>query len=339
VRPANFDSESGGNTASASNTGYDSLDDFLAAKGGTGMTPAQYQDLINEGLMTGEITTEDLTNWGLAPYFDQWLPQSEVTQLVAGDAQDILANGGTWDNLTQEQQNALLETDPYLAVSTGGSDALNRLDQSTLTPEMVEGHVKINDTWVTPVLNSGNITPWHEYPWARYPYPDENQILQPTDTPVIPTNSLVVGYNPSGGTNTIGGMLPTLENNYYVSWPVVRYPTDPLQEAEIVGTITAWRNPITNETTGETTWGFPTIKMEINPDATNVNAAFIRRMALYERIDGELVYQSQSISRWNEVSIGETGGQTEDLTVKQSGPLGAISVWGDGTFGLLMTTQ
>jgi prepilin-type N-terminal cleavage/methylation domain-containing protein len=332
VRPANFEGE-GENAVSS--VGYDTLNDFLDAKGGTGMTPSQYQDLIDEGLITGEITRDDLDRWGLAPYFDQWLPQEEVTQLVGGDAQNIINNGGNWGDLTEDQQNALLQTNPGLAVDSGGSDALNKLDPSDLTPELVDGHVQINNTWRTPVLNSGNQTPWHDLPWARYPYPEEEQILQPSTTPIIPSNSLVVGYNPLGGTNTIGGMFPTATNNYNVSWSVVRYPADPLAEAEIVGTITTWRNQLTNAVTGAVTAGFPAIKMVINPGVQNINAAFLRKMTLYNRVDGVLVPQSQSVSRWNEVTTGETGGIIEDLTVDQSGPLGAISVWGDGTFGLV----
>lgn len=47
---------------------------------------------------------------------------------------------------------------PDLAVAAGGAGALNLMDQSVLTPEIVSGGVFNTDTWVAPQLPSGLVS-------------------------------------------------------------------------------------------------------------------------------------------------------------------------------------
>jgi len=178
LRPANFgDREI---QASGASSNYPSLEDFLTANGGTpGMDPSQYSPLIQDALERGDITQDDLNNWGIRPYNGLYLPQTQVTQIIANDAELILDNGGDWGDLNPEQQEALIQTNPTAAVAAGGAQVINQLNPETLTPELVQGHVKVGSTWTTPTISSGNTTPYHQLANARLPLPGEPQRLIP----------------------------------------------------------------------------------------------------------------------------------------------------------------
>lgn len=339
VRPANFGD--GENTASGANLNYGSLDDFLSSNGGTpGMNPSEYGPLLDDALERGDITEEDLQNWEIGRHDGGYIPQSQITQIIADDAELILDNGGNWGDLTPQQQEAIIETNPSVAVGAGGSEVLNQLNPETLTPELVEGHVKVGSTWTTPILSSGNLTPYHNLPYARLPLPDEPQRLIPTTNPVIPTNALVVGWGLGSSSSITESLNPKAENNWTVEHTIVRYPTDPLGDAEVIGTVTMWRILWTNTSTGIVSPSFPIVRADINPGIIGVTASFLRTMTLYDEVDGVVQPISQSLSKWNEVNTGSIGGQVgDDLTVEQSGPFGAISFSDGGSYGVIPQSQ
>jgi len=93
---------------------------------------------------------------------------------------------------------------------------------------------------------------------------------------------------------------------------------------------------MTNASTGVVTYGFPVVRADINPGVIGVTASFLRKLSLYDMVNGQLTYISESVSKWNEVDTGSVGGQVgEDLTVEQAGAFGAISFSGIGNFGVL----
>jgi competence protein ComGC len=162
VRPANFRSEAGdggGNNTSGPNTPPFDVNNPTAARAAlqqlAEMDPndPEYQDILdglNEAVALGTIDPSELSDAGLAEYNGIWMNPEVAQELTALDAHNSLTSGENWENLSAEEQTAYANLFPVEAVSYGGAGALNLMNPSILTPELVDGYGNVNGTWIAP---------------------------------------------------------------------------------------------------------------------------------------------------------------------------------------------
>lgn len=78
------------------------------------------------------------------------LPTSQAD--FAQEAQALLDGGAGWGELSDAQKEGYANVFPSLAVGAGGAAALNLMDPSLLTPEIVAGFALASGEWVEPVV-------------------------------------------------------------------------------------------------------------------------------------------------------------------------------------------
>lgn len=168
TQPARFKSDpSSPNDEPVVTSSYDPFDindpaaAMLALQQLAGMDPndPEYQEILNqlnEAVAIGTIDPSELADAGLVSYEDVWMNPERAQELAALDAHDILTSGGNWADISPEQQEAYSNNFPTEAVFYGGASALNLMDPSILTPELVDEYMNNAGTWVSPyVSNAG----------------------------------------------------------------------------------------------------------------------------------------------------------------------------------------
>jgi len=113
---------------------------------------------LNAANLLGNLSDAALAGAGLIEQGGQWKNPAEANALYAQEAQTLLNGGSTWNDLSEAQQVGYANVYPSQAVSLAGAKALNLMDSSILTPELVSGYVLNTDTWTAPQLNGGAIT-------------------------------------------------------------------------------------------------------------------------------------------------------------------------------------
>jgi hypothetical protein len=115
-------------------------------------------EALNAAYAMGTLTAADMLAAGLVNYNGTWM-RPEAAQLnYAEDAREALDAGGTWESLSSDQQRAFANVYSQNAVELGKSSALNLMDPSVLTKELVAGYGNINGTWTTPKATSSGST-------------------------------------------------------------------------------------------------------------------------------------------------------------------------------------
>jgi len=111
-------------------------------------------EALNAAYAMGNLTDAQMQAAGLVNYNGTWMGAANARLNYAGDAADALAAGGTWGSLNQDLQRAYANVYPQDAVQLGKAAALNLMDTSVLTPQLVVGFAKVGSTWVAPTALS-----------------------------------------------------------------------------------------------------------------------------------------------------------------------------------------
>ncbi len=169
MQPAHFKSElgeSGENTVSDPNTPPFDVNDpnagYAALQQLAGMSPSdpEYQeilDLLNEAVDNGTISDSDFADAGLTEYNGVWMGNQAAQDAAALNAQNLLTSGGNWSSLSPLEQSSYANAFPQQAVAYGGASALNAMNPSNITPEIVGSYANYNGTWQSPYIQSGSL--------------------------------------------------------------------------------------------------------------------------------------------------------------------------------------
>jgi len=138
---------------------------------------------LNAAAALGGIGAGDLLTAGLVEYNGEWMSPEAAQYNYAQDAQDLLVSGTPWSGLNADQQGAYANLYPQAAVQVGGARALNVMDPSLLTRELVQGYARLAGQWTEP---QDRLTPQnHIYNLPEAPptgnEPRKYMYLQPVD--------------------------------------------------------------------------------------------------------------------------------------------------------------
>jgi len=234
VRPANF--EKGEMLASSANAGPFNTNDPIAAQAAlsqlASMDPSDpnYQELsdaLQEALDNGSLTNQDFTSAGLVNVDGTWMTQQEANDQWALQAQQLLTTGGNWNQLSQDQRSAYANAFPQNAVTYGGADALNKMNPTLLTTNLVSGFAKVSGSWESPLATSapgvyGTMDTW----WLGGGSPSSSQmsapnvLLEPPPEPVGSKRYVYMITNPLSPAVYLGDLTYRSGTNYYSSGPV-----------------------------------------------------------------------------------------------------------------------
>lgn len=105
---------------------------------------------LNDAAELGALSADDLMTAGLVEYNGEWMPPQAAQFNHAQDAQDLMVSGTPWTGLSSDQQSAYANLYPQAAVQAGGGEALNVMDPSLLTRELVQGYGNVGGQWLAP---------------------------------------------------------------------------------------------------------------------------------------------------------------------------------------------
>jgi hypothetical protein len=86
------------------------------------------------------------------------VPRTDLNlQRLADEALSLLSSGVAWSGLSDDQRSAYSNVYPSDAVRIAGAQALDLIDQSKLTPELVSGYVNFGGQWKTQAVPHGQV--------------------------------------------------------------------------------------------------------------------------------------------------------------------------------------
>jgi type II secretory pathway pseudopilin PulG len=128
-------------------------------------------DALNAAYAMGTLTDADMLAAGLVKYGNEWMTPGMAQANHAQDAWEALAAGGSWNTLNADQQRAYANVYPEAAVEAGKAEALNLMDTSLLTRELVQGYGNVGGQWLSPTA-FGTAPYWHPSWGSSQPTPE-----------------------------------------------------------------------------------------------------------------------------------------------------------------------
>lgn len=157
-------------------------------------------------------------------------PKAETSEEKSARAELLLSQGTVWEALPPELKSAHANTRPEEAVRLAGAAALNLMDKSVLSPDLVRGFVRHDGSWKKPHIESGKInsstlmslsSSWvgwgRQFPVVRVKNPlEEAEVVGTVSVVAVTSNGSLAGHYYTGKLEEgkEGVSMKTLKSDY-----------------------------------------------------------------------------------------------------------------------------